>query len=194
MRIALIGRRRVAQAAHWLFTAVVFNVEQILEMCRAPGRFVFTATERRDLAEAMLRNLGASIVHVQGARAAYSAVRDQITMPARSNFPTGDAYSAMLMRKLVCASGHATRLNRDQSHPIGSEDHAKEQVKVEIAAMMLGDRLEIGHRGGYNGRYVLKWLYAIKYDPWDIFRAAASAQRIVQFLCGFDRRLQDGLP
>ena len=69
-----------------------------------------------------------------------------------------------------------SRLNRDLSGPFGSESYAKEELRAEIASMLLGDELGIGHDPGQHAAYVGSWIKVLEDDALEIFRAAADAE------------------
>ena len=50
----------------------------------------------------------------------------------------------MALHELGHWTGHADRLNRDMAHPFGTEGYAREELRVEIASLILGSELGIG--------------------------------------------------
>ena len=85
-------------------------------------------------------------------------------------------------------SGFETRLNRDLSHPCGSEGYAKEELRAEIASMLLGSELGIGHDPGQHMAYVGHWIKVLEQDPMEIFRAAADAEKIQDYVLSFSQK------
>ncbi|WP_025902221.1 zincin-like metallopeptidase domain-containing protein [Tatumella sp. UCD-D_suzukii] len=168
------------------FTAVVFNASQFDGLPPLEARPQRPEPERHALAEKIIENSGAKISHVDGDRAFYSPSRDSITLPARNQFPTSDNYYATALHELGHWTGHPDRLDRDLSHPFGSEGYAREELRAEIASLMLGERMDIGHDPGQHAAYVGSWVKALKEDPREIFRAAADAERIAGFVMGFE--------
>ena len=169
------------------FMAVVFNASQIDGLPPLEARPLMPEPERRARAEVILANSGASIQHVPGDRAYYRPGTDSITLPERTQFPTADAYYATALHELGHWTGHPSRLDRDLSHPFGSEGYAREELRAEIASLMLGERLDIGHDPGQHSAYVGSWIKALKEDPKEIFRAAADAERIAGYVMGFEQ-------
>lgn len=169
------------------FTAVVFNAEQIDGLPPLEARAVGPEPERIARAEAIMSNSGAKISHVAGNRAFYSPVHDAITMPERAQFDSADGYYATALHELGHWTGHADRLDRDLAHPFGSEGYAREELRAEIASLMLGERLEIGHDPGQHAAYVGSWIKALQDDPREIFRAAADAEKIAAYVMGFEQ-------
>lgn len=169
------------------FHAVVFNAEQIDGLPALEPKQIGSEPERHARAEAILSNSGASIQHVAGNRAFYQPSTDSITLPERSQFDAADGYYATALHELGHWTGHPSRLDRDLAHPFGSEGYAREELRAEIASLMLGERLEIGHDPGQHAAYVASWVKALQDDPREIFRAAADAEKIAAFLIGFEQ-------
>src|SRR5690606_4513206 len=170
-----------------VFTAVVFNAQQIDGLPPLEAKPVGPEPERHARAEAILSNSGAKIAHVEGDRAFYRPSTDSITLPARHQFGSADAYYATALHELGHWTGHESRLNRDLSHPFGSEGYAREELRAEIASLMLGERLEIGHDPGQHAAYVASWIKVLEDDPREIFRAAADAEKINSYVLAFEQ-------
>ncbi len=169
------------------FHAVVFNGQQIDGLPALQPKQIATEPERHARAEAILANSGASIRHAAGDRAFYQPSTDSITLPERSQFQAADGYYATALHELGHWTGHASRLDRDLAHPFGSEGYAREELRAEIASLMLGERLEIGHDPGQHAAYVKSWIKALKDDPREIFRAASDAERITTYISDFEQ-------
>jgi len=169
-----------------VFTAVVFNAQQIDGLPPMEAKPIGPDLERHARAEAILSNSGAKIAHVEGDRAFYRPSIDSITLPARHQFGSADAYYATALHELGHWTGHESRLNRDLSHPFGSEGYAREELRAEIASLMLGERLEIGHDPGQHAAYVASWIKVLENDPREIFRAAADAEKINRYVMAFE--------
>jgi len=135
-----------------LFSALVFNAEQIeglppLQRLLPKGA---PDGDRHQRAEAVLQASGVEIRHDQDDRAFYRPNTDRIHLPGRERFKSADAYYATALHEVGHASGHPTRLNRDHAHPFGSEGYAKEELRAEIASLMVGDQLGISHDPGQH--------------------------------------------
>ncbi len=168
------------------FLAVVFNAEQIDGLPPLQAKPLGPEPERHARAEAILANSGARIAHVEGDRAFYRPSTDSITLPTRQQFGSADAYYATALHELGHWTGHGSRLDRDLLHPFGSEGYAREELRAEIASLMLGERLEIGHDPGQHAAYVASWIKALEHDPREIFRAAADAEKISSYVMAFE--------
>ncbi|MDX6018608.1 zincin-like metallopeptidase domain-containing protein [Shewanella indica] len=172
-----------------VFFATVFNAEQIdglppLERKEQPEH-QWDAVER---AEHILKASGAAITHAPGDRAFYRPVSDSITLPERGQFSSADRYYATALHELGHWTGHHSRLDRDLSHPFGSAGYAKEELRAEIASMILGDELGIGHDPEQHAAYVGSWIKSLEEDPLEIFRASADAEKIQGYVLAFEHQ------
>jgi putative DNA primase/helicase len=169
------------------FFATVFNAEQIEglpPLQRIERDQTWSPQER---AERILLASGVAIEHSSQDRAFYRVLSDSIHLPERSQFASSDRYYAVALHELGHATGHKTRLDRDLANPFGSVAYAKEELRAEIASMILGDDLGIGHDPEQHAAYVGSWITVLENDPMEIMRAAADAEKIQTFILGFDQ-------
>ena len=169
-----------------VFFATVFNAEQIdgLPLLQRKEQ-TWDSIER---AERILQASGAAIHHGQHNRAFYRPATDSIHLPDKGQLLTADNYYATALHELGHWTGHPQRLDRDLAHPFGSEGYAKEELRAEIASMILGDELGIGHDLGQHAAYVGSWIKVLQDDPLEIFRAASEAEKIQEYVLAFDQQ------
>lgn len=165
-----------------VFHAAVFHASQIDGLPPLPPKKEIPEWERHTAAENMLEASGASINHDQNDRAFYRQSTDQIHLPPKGQFPTADNYYATALHEVGHWTGHPSRLDRDLSHPFGSEGYAKEELRAELASYMLGTELGIGHDPGQHTAYIGSWIKVLKEDPNEIFRATRDAEKIVDYM------------
>jgi antirestriction protein ArdC len=168
-----------------VFSASVFNAEQIdglppLEV-KAPD------WDRHERAESVLQTSGVEIRHDQADRAFYRPATDRIHLPPKGQFDSADKYLSTALHELAHASGHPKRLDRDLAHPFGSEGYAKEELRAEIASLMIGDQLGIGHDPGQHAAYVKSWVKVLKKDPREILRASRDADKITAYVMDLEK-------
>lgn len=170
-----------------VFFATVFNAEQIdgLPPIQPRQEQEWNAVDR---AEQILQASGAVIRHGEQNRAFYRPATDSIHLPDKGQFPSADNYYATALHELGHWTGHESRLDRDLVHPFGSEGYAKEELRAEIASMILGDELGIGHDPEQHAAYVGSWIKALQDDPLEIFRAAADAEKIQNYVLGLEQK------
>ena len=168
----------------------VFNIEQTeglkLRSLQAAG----PEWEGHERAEALIRGSGVRVDHVAGDRAYYNMKDDRVVLPERSQFASQSAYTHTALHELGHATGHPDRLNRPtlvKHGGFGSEAYAREELRAEIAAMMTGERLGVGHEPRHGTAYVASWIKALENDPKEIRSAAVDAQRISDWLITRER-------
>ena len=169
-----------------VFFATVFNAEQIEGL--PPIQRQAQTWNPLERAEALLTAGGVPIYYNGKGRAFYRPLTDSIHLPDRDKFPSAENFYATALHELGHSTGHPDRLNRDLSHPFGSEGYAKEELRAEIASMILGDELGIGHDSNQHAAYVGSWIKALKEDPLEIFRAAADAEKIQAYVLGLEQQ------
>jgi antirestriction protein ArdC len=138
-----------------------------------------------EAAEIILANSGA-VVRIGGDRAFYSPSTDHIQLPPHGAFATAEGYCGTLVHELGHWTGAPSRLNRDLRNHFGSHDYAREELRAEIGQMMVCGELGIADCDfSNNAAYVASWLEKLRSDRKEIFRAAADAQRIADYLLAF---------
>lgn len=114
-------------------------------------------------------------------RAYYSPVQDRIILPLRSQFKDDVSFTKTLLHEMSHSSGHISRLNRDMTGNIGSEQYAREELRAEIGALFtesdLGITLNAEHYEDHSD-YLRSWIRVLKDDYNEFFRACADAQKI----------------
>ena len=168
----------------------VFNVEQTEGLRLRSLDVAKPEWEGHERAEALIRDSGVRVDHVAGDRAYYSLKDDRVVLPERSQFPSQDAYTHTALHELGHATGHPDRMNRPTlvNHGgFGTETYAREELRAEIAAMMTGERLGVGHEPRHGTAYVSSWIKALENNPKEIRGAAVDAQRISDWLMARER-------
>ena len=185
------GKVKVRLERPQVFYATVFNAEQIDGLPEQAANQHAAETWQPDArAQAILSGSGAIINHAVQDQAFYSPTRDAIYMPAPEQFSSSGAYYAVALHELSHWTGHSERLARDLSHPFGSQEYAKEELRAEIASMLLGHELGTGHDPSQHAAYVASWITVLRDDPMEIFRAAADAEKILGYVLPFELKHQ----
>ncbi len=162
----------------------VFNATQIKGIEALPERAPdWNPIER---AEKILLNSGVKISHTQRDRGFYNPNTDAISIPAKSQFPTAEAYYATVIHELAHWTAKAGRVER-QTGPKGTPDYAKEELRAEIASWMINTSLGLGHDPSNHKAYVANWAQVLKNDPKEIFRACAQAEKIRGFVMNLEQ-------
>ena len=167
----------------------VFNVEQAdgltLER-RDDDRNNASEWKAHQTAERVIQESGVPLRHERGDRAYYNLQTDRVTLPEREQFATANGYYQTALHELGHATGHPSRMNRDTLTTgvgnFGSTEYAREELRAELSAMMTGERVGVGHDGSRGAAYVAGWIKALEDDPKEIYKAAADAQKISDYL------------
>lgn len=168
-----------------VFYATVFHASQIDNMPELIAKEPDWSLIER--AEKLLHNSGATIIHSEADRAFYRLSTDSIHLPPKDQFKSAANYYATALHELGHWSGHPSRLDRDLGHPFGSDAYAKEELRAEIASILLGSELGIGHDPSQHTAYIKSWIRVLEDEPLEIFRASADAEKIVNHLCALEQ-------
>ena len=167
----------------------VFNVEQAdgLTLDRQADDLTKEPEwKAHQTAEHVIQESGVHVAHVSGDRAFYNIQTDKVTLPEREQFATANGYYQTALHELGHATGHPDRMNRDTlkdgAGDFGSSQYAREELRAEMSAMMTGDRVGVGHDGSRGAAYVKGWIKALEDDSREIYKAAADAQKISDYL------------
>ena len=167
----------------------VFNVEQAdgLKLDRTGDDLTKEPEwKAHQTAERVIQESGIHVAHVRGDRVFYNLQTDTVTLPEREQFASANGYYQTALHELGHATGHPARMDRDTltagAGHFGSTEYAREELRAEMSAMMTGERVGVGHDGSRAAAYVKGWLKAIDDDPKEIYKAAADAQKISDYL------------
>ena len=164
----------------------VFNAAQIEGMAPMPAREC--DVKPAEAVEAIVwglqdDGLKLNFGHYQPA---YDLRRDEIRIPAAEQFHSLDDFHATLLHECAHASGHMKRLARPHMHArFGSAEYSREELRAELASAFMQGFVGLppsqsmieSHAG-----YLSSWLEVLRNDKGEIFRAAADAQRICDYL------------
>lgn len=127
------------------------------------------------------------MIHRNADKAYYSPLTDQLNMPALQQFSSAEKYYSTLFHELTHSTGHVSRLKRESItdyKPFGSPDYSKEELTAEMGASFLCAHAGINQPEvtTNSAAYLQGWLSVLKVDKKLIFRAAAEAQKAVNYL------------
>lgn len=172
----------------------VFNacqVEGLLDWLSGPLPARFSPADRLGAADAYFQSAGVDLRH-GGDRAFYAPAADYVRLPPFAAFRDAESYYATLAHEATHWTGHQSRLARDMSGKFGEDEaYAREELVAEIgAAFLCADlRLALEPREDHAA-YLDAWLRILKEDKRAVFKAAAAAQKAVDFLHALQPRGQ----
>ena len=150
----------------------------------APPFATKTVVERVEDAETIL---AASRVRVRigGDRAFYHPALDFIQLPPDEAFESPAARAATALHELAHASGHPSRLNRDLTGRFGSSAYSREELRAELASLLVGCEIGLPTDIPNHASYIRSWIANLNEDKREFFHAAAEAQRIADYILSF---------
>lgn len=185
-RDSLMDRNRKGKPM--LVIAVVFNAEQLTgvpQLAKKQGLYT-DPVQWSDfgLAESIMDSSGIKIHH-GGNESYYERERDCIHMPYKDQFNSAADYYATVFHEMAHWTGNHNRLDRP---PIGIHDNreiAREELRAEIASLIIGGRLGIGNDFLRQADYVAHYMNLLRYDAFELHLAVRDAQRICNYLFSF---------
>jgi antirestriction protein ArdC len=123
-----------------------------------------------------------------GDKAAYYVpTKDYIGMPAPTDFKTIEDYISTRLHEMVHSSGHPSRLARVgiESDNRTKEKYAFEELVAEIGSAYLCAEFNISGKL-QHASYLQSYIKVLENDSRAIFRAAADAQRAVDWILEYD--------
>ena len=121
-------------------------------------------------------------VAIGGGRAFYAPSTDHIQMPPDGAFASPPDWAATILHELAHASGAKHRLNRDLTARFGNTAYAREELRAELASLFVGSALGLPSDVPNHASYIHSWVDVLKNDKREIFRAAADANRIAEWI------------
>lgn len=169
--------------------AAVFNAEQVdgIPQLTRPDMSTL-GWQPLDRAEELIKNSGAIIHLIAGNEAFYSPLSDSITIPLKEQFDEPGKFYATALHELSHWTGHQSRLDRSLINRFGTQEYAREELRAEIASLLIGNELRIGHDPGQHTAYVESWISILTDHPFEIHSAAADAEKIYTYLLDLERK------
>jgi len=174
-----------AQAIPFLKRFTVFNIDQ----CESLPEQIATAAPPpppgliEPTVEALIKASGIT-VRIGGDRAFYAPVEDYVQVPPPQAYFEPINWHRTALHELGHATGHRSRLNRDQSGSYGTKKYAFEELVAELSAAFgcasLGIVPTVRHAD-----YIGSWLEVLREDNRAIVRAASQASKVADYLLGF---------
>ena len=126
---------------------------------------------------------GLAIEH-HGDKAFYAPLRDKIVLPPMASFRAAEGYSAVLIHELGHSTAHPSRLNRWEAlkNRFGSQMYAMEELRAELASAYACGAIGVNSSLGNHASYLASWIEVLKSDTKEIFRVAADAQKIADYV------------
>ena len=99
-------------------------------------------------------------------QAYYSITRDEIVLPEKSQFMTGEAFYGTAFHEMTHSTGSEGRLNRLKPTTFGSDDYAREELVAELGSALVASRYGIVKNvKDESAAYLKSWLDSLKESP-----------------------------
>lgn len=195
---ALRGMGEEVQVIPMLKYYNVFNIADVEGIEIEIPEVELKPHEKIGKCEAVIRNMSnrPELVFEDANRAYYAPVSDKLNMPDIKQFETPEDYYCTFFHELTHATGHQSRLNREgitKLNPFGSPGYSKEELVAEMGASFLSAHAGINYDEltENSASYLQGWLKVLKADKKLIFKAAAEAQKAIDFILGVKRKYED---
>lgn len=186
-----------AKAIKFLKYFNVFNVEDIEGIDFEFEEIRLLPNERIERCEQLVNGYLSPPRYVEKdrGRAYYHPVEDYINMPPIEQHDSAEFYYSTYFHELVHSTGHAKRLAREEivtPNRFGSIPYSQEELVAELGASFLRQIVGIDSDPLFqnSASYIHGWLSKLKGDKQFIFKAAAEAQKAVDYITG--DRFEDG--
>lgn len=166
----------------------VFNIADIEGIPFEISEIEMKPNERIARCESIIENMpNRPEIRSIGDRAFYSPLHDFVCMPAIEQFESAEAYYATFFHELTHATGHASRLAREEvmnPQTFGSKPYSREELVAEMGASFLCSSVQIDYDKITENSvaYLAGWLKVMREDSRFIFKAAAEAQKAADYL------------
>jgi antirestriction protein ArdC len=162
----------------------VFNVAQCdnLPESIATTKRIDSLQDHERIAKADAMMARAEVIH-GGDKAYYRMSADTITLPARDQFKSIEAYYSVALHELTHWTGHKTRLDREYGKRFGDTAYAREELVAEMGAAYLCAAAGMQYQT-QHAAYVNAWLSVLENDKRAIIMAASAAQKAADFVLG----------
>lgn len=171
------------ETIRFLKSYTVFNVQQCENLpCHLTPDMLddIDTGARRDVdLDAFFAATGAKI-EIDGTQPRYHFGRDVIYMPRVQQFNSAGSFYGTLAHELIHWTGHRSRLDRLKMGT-NKEEYAFEELIAELGACYLSADIGADRGIDRSAAYIGSWLQALKNDKKYIFKAAAAAQKAVDF-------------
>jgi antirestriction protein ArdC len=174
-----------ALAIPFLKRFTVFNCDQCDEL---PDEIATTAPPPppsliEPTVEALIKAMGIDF-RIGGNRAFYAPVEDYVQVPPPHAYFEPINWHRTALHELGHATGHRSRLSRDQSGSYGTKKYAFEELVAELSAAFGCASLGIVPTVRHSD-YIGSWLEVLREDNRAIVRAASHASKAADYLLGF---------
>lgn len=164
--------------------STVFNASQIEGIEPLIREDMPTFEKVKDIEHIMLNS--ESPIYYDGAgRNFYMPASDEIHITDRRLWKNKEHLYSTVLHEIAHSTGHSSRLNRNLKGGFGSESYAIEELRAELASVILSEKYNLSFDQkalDNSAAYVKSWKEAISRDENILFSAYKDAENIVQYI------------
>lgn len=168
---------------------IVFNGDQIANIPpERPHDITLDEKDRNAAMEAMIANSEAKVQFDQKNQNFYRVSEDCVHVMPREEFKSLGAFYGTVAHEIAHSTGAENRMNREgitKSDGFGGPIYAKEELRAEMTSLFLGQEYGVAPgKEHYENHvaYLQSWAEVIEKDPDALFRAAAEAQKMTDYI------------
>lgn len=129
-------------------------------------------------------------------KAYYSITKDEIVVPEKSQFISGESFYGTLLHEMTHSTGAKERLDRFKASSFGDADYAREELVAELGSALISSRYGIAKQiKDESAAYLQSWLKELKESPdfikTTLFDVKKASSMITQCIDGVQERLNE---
>lgn len=129
-------------------------------------------------------------------KAYYSITKDEIVVPEKSQFISGESFYGTLLHEMTHSTGAKERLDRFKASAFGDADYAREELVAELGSALISSRYGITKQiKDESASYLQSWLKELKESPefikTTLFDVKKASSMITQCIDGVQERLNE---
>lgn len=129
-------------------------------------------------------------------KAYYSITKDEIVVPEKGQFISGESFYGTLLHEMTHSTGAKERLDRFKASSFGDADYAREELVAELGSALISSRYGITKQiKDESAAYLQSWLKELKESPdfikTTLFDVKRASSMITQSIDGVQERLNE---
>lgn len=126
----------------------------------------------------------------------YSISKDEIVIPEKSQFVSGESFYGTLLHEMTHSTGAKDRLDRFKASSFGDADYAREELVAELGSALISSRYGISKQiKDESVTYLQSWLKNLKESPdfikSTLFDVKRASSMIAQSIDGVQEHLNE---
>lgn len=172
-------------------TIKLFNAEQLIGIEQMPDKQP-SKEEILEKVQSIFENSQVKIVNNQKDKVFYRQKDDTIYMPPKEAYKDELAYSSAAIHELCRWAGTGEERLNFPTAPFGTEAFAREKLRTEIATYMIVKELGLDYEP-HGQQFAAQWADIVEKDPFELLKAAKSAEKIKSFVMQYENTLEKQL-